>query len=157
VRLHTVSYIQPPLREYHNIVSFHSGNALNTEFDSNNCKCYTSWPEQGSDRQAWEFIKPLASVPPGWLRLQNASSDRVLSQIYSSLPPISRSLPSASSSSSYHEYWATQWAFVRLSALNNNYFGSNAYLIKNRLTGGYLRCQTSRFAHRGEEPGSVNA
>lgn len=96
-------------------------------------------------------------MPPGWLRLQNVSSGHVLSQTYSSLPPISRSIVPASSFSSYHESWAAQWAFVRLSALSNNTLGSNAYLIKNRLTGGYLRCQASRFAHRGEEPSSVNA
>ncbi|KAF8532925.1 hypothetical protein BDD12DRAFT_867822 [Trichophaea hybrida] len=143
--------------EYYNIVSLHSGNAL--EFNPFDLYCYTSRLDIGSDWQVWEFVKPVASVPSGWLRLQNISSGRVLSQVYSSLPPISRSMPSASSSGSHHESWATQWAFVRFSALTNKdkTLGSNAYLIKNRLTGTYLRCQESRFAHRGEEPGSVNA
>jgi hypothetical protein len=31
------------------------------------------------------------------------------------------------------------------------------YVIINRLTGGHLRCQWSKFAQRGEEAGSVNA
>jgi hypothetical protein len=106
-------------------------------------------------KQAWEFINPVASVPPGWLHLQNVSSGHVLSQTYSSLPPIARS--TTLNSSAFPESWATQWALIRSSEWGYNTIRSRSYVIINRLAGGCLGSQASKFAHRGEEPGSVNA
>jgi hypothetical protein len=93
------------------------------------------------------------SVPAGWRRIKNVSSGKVLSLTYSSLPPITVDPPL---SPSPHEAWATQWSFTHASALGDGKTGNRHYLIKNRLTGTYLRCCPSLAVFR-EAAGSVNA
>jgi hypothetical protein len=72
------------------------------------------------------------------------------------MPVISTSTPT-SNSSIYRECWATQWAFINASFVDYWRAGNKSYVIKNRLTGGHLRCQPSKFAQRGKESGSINA
>jgi len=93
------------------------------------------------------------SVPAGWLQIQNIVSGQVLSLTYSSLPPITVVAPI---SPSPIESWATQWSFTHTSALGDRKPGNRSYLIKNRLTGTYLRCWPSKLVFR-EAAGSVNA
>ncbi|KAF8535218.1 hypothetical protein BDD12DRAFT_808743 [Trichophaea hybrida] len=133
--------------EYYSIISVHSGLAL----DASQAQCCTRRLDANSEKQVWELQKPVVSVPAGWLRLQIAASGHLLSQTYPSLPPLAISVTIATSAPlTYRDSWATQWAFVQASAVKT-------YLIKNRLTGTYLRCQLSNLIHRGEKAGSVNA
>jgi len=96
-------------REYYNIVSANSSLAL----DAGQNQCCTRILDNNSTKQVWELQKPVVSVPAGWLRLQNVASGHLLSQTYPSLPPLSIAMTvQTSSSSTYRETWATQWAFV---------------------------------------------
>jgi hypothetical protein len=134
-------------REYYNIVSAHSGAALHPGKD----RCCKHKLDTNSEEQAWELLKPVVSVPAGWLRLKNISSGHFLSQTSPSLPPLAILYTALTSSSfTHHESWATQWAFTQAPDVKT-------YNIKNRLTGTYLRCQPSKLIHREEAEGSVNA
>jgi len=104
--------------------------------------------------QIWELLKPVVSIPAGWLQLHNVATGHLLSQTYPSLPPLA--IP-ATASSTGRESWATQWAFVHASAVGGNNAESRLYVIKNRLTGTYLKRQSSKLLHRGEAAGSINA
>ncbi|KAF8535217.1 hypothetical protein BDD12DRAFT_938741 [Trichophaea hybrida] len=129
--------------EYYYIICAYSGYSL----DAGNDQCCTREPDTKSKKQSWEPLKPVVSVPAGWLRLQNIASGHLLSQTYPSLPPLA--IPATSSRSTYREHWATEWVFERQ--------GTKIYAIKNRLTGTYLRCEWSKLICRGEAAGSVNA
>lgn len=135
-------------RETYIITSVHSGNVIDSA-------CFIRQANIDSESQAWELVNPLISIPHGWLQIRNVSSDHLLSHTFISLPPIS--VLSTSKSLSYPESWATQWAFIRASDLGHSNAGSRDYIIRNRLTRAYLRCQESKFLHQEGKEGSVNA
>ena len=104
----------------------------------------------------WELRIPVVSVPVGWQRLRNTCGDRMLCHGSLSLPPVTIE-PWSSEPPNRHESWSTQWAFFRASSFGSNDAGNKGYVLKNRLTGGYLRCQPSKFAHLGSQKATVNA
>ncbi|KAF8531948.1 hypothetical protein BDD12DRAFT_869176 [Trichophaea hybrida] len=135
-------------RAYYHILNANSGLALDVHGNLRICNVKLNYWSQ-----YWQLQKPIVSVPAGWLRLQNVASSQVLSHTYLSLPPTTVPTPT---SPTPRESWATQWAFVQASALGDGSSGSRIYMIKNRLTGGHLRCGPSKAIHR-EAVGSVNA
>jgi hypothetical protein len=104
--------------------------------------------------QIWELLKPVVSIPAGWLQLQNVATGHLLSQTYPSLPPLA--IP-ATASLIGRESWTTQWAFVHASAVDDKSAESTVHVIKNRITGTYLKRGSSKLLHRGEAAGSINA
>ena len=105
----------------------------------------------------WKLQIPVVSVPVGWQRLRNICGDRILCHSSLSLPPVTIE-PERSVPANYHESWSTQWAFFRASSFSSKRTSNKGYVLRNRLTGGYLRRQSSKFAHLSNGKGAtVNA
>ncbi|RPB02449.1 hypothetical protein L873DRAFT_1787797 [Choiromyces venosus 120613-1] len=101
--------------------------------------------------QIWELILPTPSIPTGWIRIRNAATEATLAHKSTLLPPYlvpENAFDTYCSDGNCDK--ATQWAFVHSSLqVQSRYGGSgtdNRYLMKNRLTGGFL-------ADRGGEAG----
>jgi len=80
----------------------------------------------------------MTPVPVGWHRLQNVGTGHILKHSYLSSLPILVSPIEPKHTSNYRETWATQWAIIHGRAFDNN-AAVASYVIKNRLTGGFLR------------------
>jgi hypothetical protein len=99
----------------------------------------------------------VVSVPAGWLQIQNIHTRHLLSQTYPSWPLLAiPATATASAFSKHHESWATQWAFAHASAFGDQKAGIKTFVIKNRLTGAYMRHERSRILYRRGPDGSVN-
>ncbi|RPB02452.1 hypothetical protein L873DRAFT_1802411 [Choiromyces venosus 120613-1] len=101
--------------------------------------------------QIWELIPPTPSIPTGWIRIRNAATEATLAHKFTHFPPYlvpENALDTYCCDGNCDK--ATQWAFVHSSLqVQPRYGGSgtdNRYLMKNRLTGGFL-------ADRGGEEG----
>ena len=140
------------------ITKFHSGLALHKPpviggawpWSRDEC-CIASGPSSSG----WQLRIPVVSAPVGWQRLRNICGDRVLSHSSLSLPPVTIE-PGRSGPANHQKSWSTQWAFFRASSFSSC-AGNRDYVLRNRLTGGYLRYQKSKFAHLDGGVATVNA
>ena len=145
--------------ELYSITNLHSGHALCGPLDARSThwirevRCTVSELDSLCE---WKLKNPVVSVPVGWQRLQNICDDRMLCHSSLSLPPVTIA-PGRSMPANYYESWSTQWAFFRASSFGNNSASNKGYVLRNRLTGGYLRCQSSKFAHLSNGEATVNA
>jgi hypothetical protein len=106
----------------------------------------------------WELVYPLNPIPSGWIFLQNASSQRVLTLRYPSLPPIMKNPDDTPHETgeqplSYLQRWASQWAIIETkSAAMRSTSGCSprTFVIRNRLTNTYLLHRSMLFAHKGQ-------
>lgn len=91
--------------------------------------------------QSWEFIAPKVAIPCGWLQIQNSGTGALLTHTYLSNPPTLINLPSVKPPIQYREGWHTQWTLIPAkSYASSTSFatGINTWLIRNRLTRGFL-------------------
>lgn len=107
----------------------------------------------------WELVYPLNPIPSGWLFLQNASSGRLLTLRYPSLPPITIQKPDTPNATaqlplSHLEKWASQWAIIdaksTTATFNSSERSPGTFVIQNRLIGTYLHHRSIISAHKGE-------
>ena len=143
--------------ELYRITNLHSGLPLHGPLDA--CSMFWIRDEHctvSKPGSKWKFQIPVVSVPVGWQRLRNICGNRMLCHSSLSLPPITIE-PERSAPANYHESWSTQWAFFRASSFGSKNAGNKDYVLRNRLTGGYLRRQPSKFAHISDEKATVNA
>ena len=127
--------------EIYSITNLHSG----LEICSLRLKTRAVSKPSGLSSSGWQLRIPVVSVPVGWQRLRNICGDRLLSHSSLSLPPVTIEV-GRPGPANYHESWSTQWAFFRASSFGVN-ASNKAYVLRNRLTGGHLRYQKSKFAH----------
>jgi hypothetical protein len=128
--------------EFYQIVSIYSGLALDsvngsTAETSTAIHVWEACPT--NTNQIWELVIPTCSIPIGWHQLKNAATGHILQHTYpSSTPTLVPQMPHKVTSN-YRETWGTQWAVIHGQACRKKP-SRLSYQIRNRLTGGYLRC-----------------
>ncbi|KAL7275709.1 hypothetical protein RUND412_001333 [Rhizina undulata] len=123
--------------EFYNIISHFDGGALSTSLHGSRIRGKKFVPE--SHYQRWEFTIPLVPIPPGWIQIRSAPIDGrqlLLQQEYSTSPPFLGPEIDPSCPLSKRTNWGSQWTFLLVD--RNDGSSQNYWLIKNRLTGGFL-------------------
>lgn len=123
----------------YNLVSEYSGLALENRTGIFSCPGGMQ-KVNDSKFQQWEVVVPMTPVPVGWHQLENVGTGHVLKHDYLSSLPTLASPIELKHTSNYRETWATQWAVIHGRAIDVNATAAS-YVIKNRLTGGFLRPQ----------------
>ena len=135
--------------EIYSITNLHSGLEI--------CSLRHSTCTVSLSSSGWQLRIPVVSAPVGWQRLRNICGDRVLSHSSLSLPLVTvEPGQSGPANANHQKSWSTQWAFFRASSFGSN-AGNRDYVLRNRLTGGYVRYQKSKFAHLDGGVATVNA
>ena len=108
-----------------------------------------SLQEKPSSRrlQMWELTLPTPSIPTGWFRIRNTTTNATLAQRFTHITPFlipdGVQQATAPGDVSCCSDKATQWALVHghlyaAHLTENEDWRPNRYLLKNRLTGGFL-------------------
>ncbi|CUS12552.1 unnamed protein product [Tuber aestivum] len=99
--------------------------------------------------QTWELIFPTPSIPTGWFRVRNAATAAALAHRFTHIPPFlipeneqRAEEPCNMRCCNGNCDKATQWTLahgqLHIDSLSGGNSTSNRYLLKNRLTGGFL-------------------
>ncbi|KAL7272507.1 hypothetical protein RUND412_004676 [Rhizina undulata] len=122
-------------REFYHVLSFYDGGALDIAGIAQIGSHIREFELSENYQQRWEFIVPAVAVPPGWIQIRSAER-LFLQQEYITLPPFLGPEIDPLSPLSKRANWGSQWTF--LLEYESDEPSQNYWLIKNRLTGGFL-------------------
>ncbi|PWW73000.1 hypothetical protein C7212DRAFT_334152 [Tuber magnatum] len=99
--------------------------------------------------QKWELIFPTPSIPTGWFRMRNTATNATLAHRFTHASPFlipdnahQEAAPCNANCCNGNCDKATQWVLVHgqihIDFLSGGNTTSNRYLLRNRLTGGFL-------------------
>ncbi|KAL7269622.1 hypothetical protein RUND412_007704 [Rhizina undulata] len=125
--------------EFYNILTLLDGETLeiaNPNINSPIRSLHLSEFSSENSQQRWEFVIPLAAVPPGWVQIRSAThGQQILQQKYLTSPPFLGSEVDPSAPLNERINWGSQWAFQ---LEKTNCLSQNHWFIVNRLTHGLL-------------------
>lgn len=127
------------LRVSYNIVNVLNGKVLDVGSRSSGARCQCQTFVPGNDQHCWELVVPAVAYPPGWVHIQNARTQDLLSHTYLYNSPVLEPSPASLRPSQHREGWRFQWTMVHSKSFRpRSAAGRNLWCIVNRLTRGHL-------------------
>ncbi|KAA8910625.1 hypothetical protein FN846DRAFT_526619 [Sphaerosporella brunnea] len=140
--------------EFYQILSLSCGLAIDKVTQAKGAPVHFWEPCTENSNQVWELVIPICSIPVGWHHIKNVATGHILKHTYPSSPVRLGPQTFNTVSSNHYQTWGTQWAIIQ----GHEYSGNTSqwtFEIRNRLSGGYLRCvhepsqQLGPFAGKG--------